>query len=163
MFPLKDGGWRVYRFTKGTEEADTWTTSRNGWTTCVIGLTPTPTQVAAIYHGLRKKKGWLYTLDNAIKAIAAYGAELKVPVWLTKRPRPVTIEVTKSGLMMSVERRKADRKQPANAAGWLRGTGADLVHAYRVRHTIATDRLRGFGRQSPFGTSPETTNRSACM
>jgi hypothetical protein len=123
MYPLKGGGWRVYRFTQGTEEAPTWTTSRNGWTTCVIGLTPTPAQVAALYHGQRTKRAWLYTLDNAIKAVAAYGAELKVPAWLTKRPRPVTIEVVPSGLMLSVERRKADAKQPAHEAGWLEARG----------------------------------------
>lgn len=80
-------------------------------------------QVAALYRGLRKKQGWLYTLDNAIKVVAAYGAELKAPAWLTKRPRPVTIEVTKSGLMLSIERRKSDRKQAAHDAGWLEARG----------------------------------------
>jgi hypothetical protein len=123
MYPLQCGGWRVYRFTPGTEEAKTWETSRNGWTTCVIGLLPTPAQVAALYHGQRTKQGWMYTPANAIKAVAAYGGKLKIPAWLKKRPRPIAIEVSKTGLLVSMERRTSDREQPAYDAGWFEGRG----------------------------------------
>lgn len=122
-FPLEGGGWRGYRFTQGTEETATWSTSRNGWTTCVVGLLPTPAQVAALYQGRRTKRGWVYTPENAIKAVAAYGAKLEFPAWIKKAPRPVNIETVKTGLFASMERRESDRKQSAYKVGWLESRG----------------------------------------
>lgn len=35
-FPLANGGWRVYRFSKGVAEDPTWTQDGEGWTNCVF-------------------------------------------------------------------------------------------------------------------------------
>jgi hypothetical protein len=122
-FPLENGAWRGFRFHPGTQEAPTWSTSKNGWTTCVVGVLPTPAQVAALYQGRRTKHGWAYLPDNAIKAVAAYGAELRFPSWIKKKRRPVVLEIAKTGLLASMERFESDRKQPAYDAGWLEGRG----------------------------------------
>ena len=35
-YPTSGGAWNIYRFTKGTKEAETWSTSKNGWTFCYL-------------------------------------------------------------------------------------------------------------------------------
>ena len=40
MFPLDNGVWRVYRFSPGTVEAETWTQDGSGWTNCYFNKPP---------------------------------------------------------------------------------------------------------------------------
>ena len=40
MFPLDKGGWRVYRFSPGVGEAETWTQDKEGWTNCYFNCKP---------------------------------------------------------------------------------------------------------------------------
>ena len=40
LFPLPNGAWRVYRFSPGVAEAETWTQDGEGWTTCYFNRRP---------------------------------------------------------------------------------------------------------------------------
>ncbi len=124
LYPLKGGGWRVFRFNKGTPESATWETSQSGWTTCVVGLRPTARQVATRYGGMRNGKGYVFTDPaKAQLVVAAYNRKLQLPAWLEKHPRPITIEIQKDGLVVSMTHKKSDAKQTAYNSGWFEANG----------------------------------------
>ena len=50
LFPLTNGGWRVYRFSPGIAEAETWSQDGQGWTTCYFNRRP-DLDIAAKIHG----------------------------------------------------------------------------------------------------------------
>jgi hypothetical protein len=104
LYPLPNGAWRVFRYSKGVQEAETWEVSTNGWTTCTINVTPTLEQVAKAHNGVRRPtKGTLAFVfrkpQDAIDAVAAFGGELGLPEWLASapKPRPVTLTIHKAG------------------------------------------------------------------
>jgi hypothetical protein len=121
MYPLEDGGWRVFRFEKGTKEAPTWETSRSGWTTCVFGLKPTLRDVAAVYKGINRGKGYAFlSVENATKAIKALGETVEFPAWMKDAGRPVTIMLGKQGIEMELPLDKGDDRQESNRSGWFK-------------------------------------------
>jgi hypothetical protein len=122
MYPLKGGGWRVFRFTPGTPEAPTWETSRSGWTTCVIGLRPSPGQAARHYGGIPQGKGYVFLdSDKATLVAATYDVTITFPSWF--KGRPVTIHFKDTGLYVAFPRRKSDKPKPAHDAGWIEARG----------------------------------------
>lgn len=136
MYPLPHGAWRIFRFQKGTTEADTWETSPHGWTTCTINVTPTPKQVGSKYKGIvtPRSDGKSYTYftnEDAQKAVAAYGGKLGLPEWLlaAPEPRPITLTLAKEGSGIDaefsyVEGDTADGKElQARRLGWVRQYG----------------------------------------
>ena len=50
LFPLPNGAWRVYRFSPGVAEAETWSQDGEGWTTCYFNRRP-DLAIAAKAHG----------------------------------------------------------------------------------------------------------------
>ena len=52
LFPLPNGAWRVYRFSPGINEADTWTQDGQGWTTCYFNRYP---DLSDRLHALRRR------------------------------------------------------------------------------------------------------------
>ncbi len=119
-YPLPNGGWRVYRFGKGTPEATIWETSKMGWTTCVICLRPGFLKVAKIFGGILSGKGFVFNNPaNVQKVLKVYQAELKYPAWFTGAElRPVAMRPARGGLAISMAKRKTDAAQPAYDAGW---------------------------------------------
>ena len=55
-FPLDKGAWRVYRFSPGVPEAETWTQDPTGWTNCHFN-TPTSLDLAARLSGGQEAPG----------------------------------------------------------------------------------------------------------
>ena len=51
MFPLEKGGWRVFRFSPGVQEDETWTQDKEGWTTCFFNCRPNLTVAAKAMGG----------------------------------------------------------------------------------------------------------------
>ncbi len=124
MYPLPGGGWRVFRFNKGTPEAPIWDKSKSGWTTTVICLRPTFYKVAKSYKGIASAKGYIFSdPDNAKSVVKVYGETLRLPTWFDNRARPITITPTPSGLGISFPLRKGDNKPEnktdAYKAGWV--------------------------------------------
>jgi hypothetical protein len=121
MYPLPDGGWRVFRFGKGTKEVATWESSPSGWTTCVFGLRPTLRDVAAVYHGVNRGKGFAFlTVKDATDAVVALGGKITFPGWMHDAQRAVTLKLGKQGLDAEFGYNKDDDSHSTNVAGWFK-------------------------------------------
>ena len=73
-FPLDNGAWRVYRFSPGVPEAETWTQDTGGWTNCYFNK-PTSLDLAARMSGGQEApndKG--YAFANSQQAETSPGA-----------------------------------------------------------------------------------------
>ena len=81
LFPLPNGAWRVYRFSPGITEAETWTQDGQGWTTCYFNRYP---DLADRLHAVRRRGsaeqgGYVFTsAEAAVKAAKSLGQELKL-------------------------------------------------------------------------------------
>jgi hypothetical protein len=81
-YPLENGAWRVYRFSPGTNEADTWTQDGNGWTNCCFNQAPDLRLAATAAGGVEAPNngGFVFTnAEDAIKTVAMLGQELVIP------------------------------------------------------------------------------------
>ena len=81
LFPLPNGAWRVYRFSPGIHEADTWTQDGQGWTTCYFNRYPDLAAACALFGGVeREQGGYVFSsADAAIHAAKSLGEDLKLP------------------------------------------------------------------------------------
>ena len=57
LFPLPNGAWRVYRFSPGIAEADTWTQDGQGWTTCYFNRYPDLATACTLLGGVEREQG----------------------------------------------------------------------------------------------------------
>ena len=80
MFPMIDGAWRVYRFSPGIAEAETWEQDGEGWTCCHFNRLPDLSVAARAAGGAELSDG-TFQFDHAsdaLKAAAALGQKLKL-------------------------------------------------------------------------------------
>ncbi len=77
-FPLLNGGWKVYRFSPGVNEADTWTQDGNGWTTCYFNRFPTLVAACKLQGGMEDESGGFVFAKaaDAVKAAETIGQRL---------------------------------------------------------------------------------------
>ena len=116
LFPLPEGAWRVYRFSPGINEADTWTQDGQGWTTCYFNRSLDLKTACTLLGGIEKEEGgYVFSLaENAIKAARSLGQELQINDTLAT-DRKVTLKPHKDGrLIVEIERKKTDPSLP----GW---------------------------------------------
>ncbi|MGD0901175.1 MAG: hypothetical protein ABR915_25380 [Thermoguttaceae bacterium] len=109
LFPLPNGAWRVYRFSPGIAEADTWTQDGQGWTTCYFNRYPDLATACALFGGVeREEGGYVFSSpEAAIEAAKSLGEELKLP---DIGDRKVTLKAHKDGrLVVEIERTKEDK------------------------------------------------------
>jgi hypothetical protein len=108
LFPLPNGAWRVYRFSPGINEADTWTQDGQGWTTCYFNRYPDLAAACALFGGVeREQGGYVFSsADSAIKAAKTLGEDLTLP---NIGDRKVTLKPHKDGrLVVEIERKKEE-------------------------------------------------------
>lgn len=80
-FPMKNGAWVVRRFTRGTQEAETWERDDKGWTRCFLNKAPNFRLACISKGGIEVKEGGFlfeHTYD-ALKAVSALGMSIEVP------------------------------------------------------------------------------------
>jgi hypothetical protein len=138
LFPLPNGGWRVFRFSPGVAEANTWTQDGQGWTTCYFNHRPDLTAAAKLRGGIEDpdKGGYTFkTPEDAIHVAKILGEEnIAVdPMFVDRR---TLLKPHKDGrLVMEIERKRgdADLKEPD---GWL----AKKTKWVRVFETVVTDK-----------------------
>jgi hypothetical protein len=130
MFPLENGGWRVYRYGLGTSEARTWHTTQSGWTSCFLNTVPTLEQVAQLHGGLKlprsKHPAYVFpTIATAIQAVGAFDVDLDAPTWLTdEAPRGFTLSTLDGGgLEVEFTYKSGDDESVATQHGWIRQRG----------------------------------------
>ena len=108
--------WRVYRFSPGINEAETWTQDGQGWTTCYFNRYPDLTTACTLFGGVDEEGGYVFSsADAAIQAAKSLGEELKLPPDIGERK--VTLKAHKDGrLVVEIERTKEDKDKPLE--GW---------------------------------------------
>jgi hypothetical protein len=106
LFPLPNGAWRVYRFSPGIAEADTWTQDGQGWTTCYFNRYPDLETACTLFGGVeREQGGFVFSSPNAAtEAARSLGQDIELPD--DTGERKVTLKAHKDGrLVVEIERR----------------------------------------------------------
>lgn len=117
LFPLANGAWRVYRFSPGINEADTWEQDGSGWTNCYYNKPPDLATVAKLYGGLEAPNNGGYVFANAetgAKALSLLGQQISVPTNL--EGRETRLKAQKDGRVVFSVSRQQDENAPL---GWL--------------------------------------------
>ncbi len=120
LFPTDNGGWRVYRFSPGITEAETWVQDGAGWTTCYFNRLPDVDTACRAYGGLRTEGKQQYTFPSghdAIKAAEALGQKLDIPTEM--RDRTVEIRVNNGYLTVYLQKLKKDSDTNPDMPGWI--------------------------------------------
>lgn len=120
LFPLNQGGWRVYRFSPGVTEAATWVQDGSGWTTCYYNRLPDVDTACRAYGGVRiegKQRYIFPTGHDAIRAAEALGQQLSIPTEL--RDRATEIRVNGQYLTIYLTKDK-DADSGRELKGWVK-------------------------------------------
>jgi hypothetical protein len=81
MFPLPNGAFKVYRFSPGVSEANTWQQDGEGWTTCFFNHEPDLKTASRALGGaeLADNKGYQFKqANNAIEVAKALGQDVQM-------------------------------------------------------------------------------------
>lgn len=119
MFPLDDGGWRVYRFSRGITESSTWQQDKEGWTNCYFNRQPDLAVAARAMGGLEdpEQGGFIFdTASQAIKAAEALGEKVRLPTEMLGRES--RLKAHKDGRLV-VHVLKRDGDAGMKEAGWV--------------------------------------------
>jgi hypothetical protein len=159
LFPLLDGGWRVFRFSQGVSEAPTWSQDGEGWTTCYFNRLPDLATVAKFCGGIEdpERGGYVFkTPDEATKVAKMLGQD-DLGVDPRFADRKTTLKSAKDGrLVVEIERKKGDDDLKTDPDGWLakktkwirvyevqtetaESDPAQSLYDNRVRHVETTD------------------------
>ncbi len=119
LFPLSKGGWKVYRFSPGISEADTWTQDGNGWTTCCFNRLPDLSTASKINGGGEdpdKLGEYIFeTAKEAVKTAEMMGQKVTVAKELLERQ--TRLKPAKDGrLAIEIEKNKSDT---VKMLGWV--------------------------------------------
>jgi hypothetical protein len=120
LFPLEKGGWRVYRFSPGVQEDETWSQDKEGWTTCFFNCKPNLATAAKAMGGQEdpEKGGFAFnTVAEAKQTAEALGqkSDLADPSLLE---RQCHLKVHKDGrLVMSICKRRGEQDNALH--GWI--------------------------------------------
>jgi hypothetical protein len=115
LFPLPKGAWRVYRFSPGIAEEDTWTQDGQGWTTCYFNRYPDLKTACTVLGGVeRVEGGYVFSSrEAAVQAAKSLGEEIKLED--LPEDRKVTLNAHKDGrLIVEIERRRDEKPRD----GW---------------------------------------------
>lgn len=123
LFPIPNGGWRVFRFSQGIVEAETWTQDREGWTTCHFNRLPDLPAAAKALGGAELSDHGGFEFRSAAEAervVAALGKAIEVPEKL--QDREVVLKKNKDGrLLIRVQKHGKNEEHPA--PGWASKKG----------------------------------------
>ena len=121
-FPLHRGGWKVYRFSMGINEAETWSQDKAGWTTCYFNRAPDLGEAARIVGGVEDPdKIGQYLFDSASDAVAVaaiLGEQIDIKEELLDRQ--TRLKPSKDG-RLAIEITKEDDDKPWK--GWIAKKG----------------------------------------
>ena len=86
MFALANGGWKVFRFSPGTQEAETWDRAGH-WTCCEYNVRAGLSDAVRAVGGFERSDA-SYAFGTVLQGLAALkgmGIEAMVPAWAEKR------------------------------------------------------------------------------
>jgi hypothetical protein len=135
LFPLPDGAFKVYRFSPGISEADSWEQDGSGWTTCYFNTTPDLSMAARAAGGVRDPDSNIFhfaTAEKALEAVAALGQKVKVTDELLNRP--TRLRLSKDGQLVVEIQKDPNARREETPEGfvekkgyWVRGITAQAV------------------------------------
>lgn len=138
LFPLPNGAWKVYRFSQGINEADTWEQDGEGWTTCYFNRAPDLKVAAKATGGIEdpEKSGFVFdTARSALEAARAVGQEIDIPEKLLGRE--TRLKAHKDGrLVACIQKREGD----TGMSGWL-PKKTEWVRVFETRTEQKNDEL----------------------
>ncbi len=140
LFPLPGGAWRVYRFSPGVAEAETWTQDGQGWTTCYFNRHSDLATACTLSGGVeREQGGYVFSSpEAAMKAAKTLGEDLALKD--VPNDRKVTLKAHKDGrLVVEVERKKNE----GPIEGWDDKTGK-YVKIFKVKADAKEDEQLDF-------------------
>lgn len=118
-FPMPDGGWKVYRFTKGHKEHESWIQDGRGYTSAYFNCRPDLESASLSMGAAEIDKGFQFeSLHQAAKAAKALGADLsEVEGWFNDGRETELQHIKATGrLKIKIEKRKGDAKP---GLGWV--------------------------------------------
>jgi hypothetical protein len=121
MYPLDNGAWKVYRYSKGSIEHPSWQQDKEGWTTCYFNRKPSLDEAASALGGAERSAGGFEfdTAKEAVKVIEAMGEAVRLPEELEDREAHVI--KNKDGQVVLAVKRKD--KEEARPKGWASKRG----------------------------------------
>jgi hypothetical protein len=145
-FPLTGGAWKVFRFSPGISEAETWTQDKQGWTTCYFNRKPDLRVAARAMGGSEGEGNDGFQFDHArdaLKAIAALGENVHLKDTFLERES--YLKRNKDGrLVMVVRKVEGDAKPgegwaPKKRGGfWQKVLNAQTEQRVRTRSSLST-------------------------
>lgn len=117
MYPLRQGGWVVRRYTPGCAEESTWDQDAHGWTRCYLNRDPDLQIASRANKGVEHKSGGFHFHDATLAAetIKQIGIDLTLPAFLHNRP--AVLSDHKSGkILIEIDSMSND---PPHEVGWL--------------------------------------------
>lgn len=118
LFPLDHGGWKVYRFSPGCAEAETWEQDGAGWTTCYFNRSPNLKVAARAMGGIEDAEKGGFTFDTAHRAIeAAHALGRTLPIPEDLLGREVRLKAHKDGRLVA-QVAKEDGDEGMKSRGW---------------------------------------------
>ncbi|MGA2061682.1 MAG: primase-helicase family protein [Thermoguttaceae bacterium] len=117
-FPLDNGAWRVYRFSPGTAEAETWEQDGNGWTNCFFNKTPDLNLAARAGGGVEAPNngGYVFpTANDVANVVKMLGQTIDIPQQFEQRE--TRLKPQKDGrVVIAVKKNNPNEAAPQ---GWL--------------------------------------------
>ena len=128
-FPLNDGAWKVYRFSPGITESETWEQDGTNWTFCYFDARPDLPTAARALHGTESTEGFAFDrATNAVEALRAIGEAIELPPRFADRE--ARLKRHKDGrVVLRVQRYNNDQAVP----GWVSQRGGWWERVSRVK------------------------------
>jgi len=140
MFPLPKGSFKVYRFSPGVSEANTWQQDGESWTTCFYNHDPDLRTAARALGGaeLSDGKGFQFErAEEAIKVAQALGETIKIDDKL--KLREAIVRPNKDGrLVVRVEKHKEESRP---SGGWAKVKGGFWEKVFELKTDPTEDKL----------------------
>ena len=122
MFPLPGKGFKVYRFSPGITESDSWSQDGKTWTTCLFDRKPTLELAAQMAKGAETGEGHFVfqTLKDARQCLNFVGTDIAVNIEAYGH-RSSQIRVMKNGRVVLWI--KAEKNEVNPGIGWVEKRG----------------------------------------
>jgi hypothetical protein len=123
LYPLRNGGWVVRRYSPGVKESDNWDQDGAGWTRCYFNVSPDLKMAARACGGLEDPTAGGYIFregESAQKAALMLGVDMRLPNLALARE--TKLKEHKDG-RLSVEVKHSDDDQQDKMSGWLNKKG----------------------------------------
>lgn len=133
-FPVRGGGWNVFRYGLGTDEHAYWNKAPAGWTHCTLNQLPDLSTASRIYNGVQTRSGEFrfQTVTRGKKVLDLLGAVFTCPDSFDTRPCILAPGKAESEIVVTVPYQEGDN---APADWYMEGKQKNNKRWERVIHS----------------------------